>query len=97
MKFPLKEKTLEIRGQKVLVRELTAAQKAEWSTGSQGDKLRAQFFLASLCCVDPVLTEEEAANSPSEVIDAIAECALELSGINLQKKASVPPSSSSAE
>lgn len=82
--FPLKETVLSIRGTQVRVRELTHAKKMEISRLIKDDKFRGPALWASSVCVEPVLTEEQAANESADIIDEIAREGMRLSGIDLE-------------
>lgn len=84
-RFPLKEATLTIRDAQVRVRELTHAERSEWSSATVVDKSRAIRLMASLGTVDPKMTEDEAAAEPGEVIEEIVENIMELSGMKKKK------------
>lgn len=79
--FPLKEATITYEGTPIRLRELTQGDRSTFSAAVKADPLRGPAVMASLACVDPILTEEEATAEPAGVIDAIVEKALELSGM----------------
>jgi hypothetical protein len=93
MKFQLRTETIQVRGESILVRELTAGQKARWAEEAERNKFEIQYRLAALTSVDPPLTAEQAQELPSEVIEAICNCAMRLSGMDKEdpkKKPDVP-------
>lgn len=82
-KFPLRTKVIEVRGQKVTVRELTHAERKEFL---EVFKTRDAYpYLMSKCAVEPTWTEEEVPQESSEIIIAICDAGLELSGLSKQK------------
>lgn len=85
-KFNCKEETIDIRGQEVTVRELTAKQRAKWAKDAGADKFLGPAMLVSLSCVSPKFTLEEALEEPTEVIERITEIAMRLSGMGDEKK-----------
>jgi hypothetical protein len=86
-RFPLKEATLTIRDTEVRVRELTHAQRSEWSAATSVDSRRGAPLIASMGTVDPPMTENEATAEPGEVIGEIVEKIMEISGMRQKKGA----------
>jgi hypothetical protein len=84
--FPLKETVLSIRDHQIRVRELTHAKKMEISQLIREDRFRGPALWASACCVDPVMTEEQAACESAEIIDLIAREGMRLCGIDLDEQ-----------
>lgn len=80
-KFKLKEVTLTIRDMEVRVRELTQKERNDFVHRAADDRFRGPAILASLGCVDPQMTEEEWADEPSEVVEAVVSQVMELSGM----------------
>lgn len=85
--FPLRESVIEIRGMKCTVRELTQKRKQEVSKAIMEDRFRGPALWASSGCIDPVFTEEQAADESAEIIDQLARETMRLSGIDLGEKA----------
>lgn len=79
--FPLKETTVSVRGKQCRVRELSHEKRAAISKLIVEDKFRGPALYASACCVDPVFTEEQAAQLPAEVIDVLAKEGMRLCGM----------------
>lgn len=86
-RFTLKEATVPIRDTDVRVRELTQGERSAWSAAISVDKTRSGSLMASMGTVEPKMTEEEAAAEPGEVIEAIVDKILELSGLKKKKDA----------
>lgn len=80
MLFPLKESTIDVRGRKCVVRELSHKKRAEISKLIIEDKFRGPALWASWSSVDPEFTEDQAGDMPAEVIDALAREGMKLSG-----------------
>lgn len=87
-RFKLKETTFNVRDQEVTVRELTQAQRAQFSKDSTADKFRAPALIASLGLVTPAMSEKEIGDEPSDVVTAIVEEIMILSGL---KKREIKP------
>jgi len=79
-RFPLKSETITVREQSLTVRELSSKQKGEWAKAVTEDKFRAPGKLCSLVC-DPPVTEEEAADWPSDIVEQVVDIARRLSGM----------------
>jgi hypothetical protein len=79
-RFPLRSQQIEVRGEKITVRELSHKQKAEWSKRVQEDRYSALPVFASLV-VDPPVSADEADAWPAEVLEQIYDIGQKLSGI----------------
>jgi hypothetical protein len=80
----LKSSTIKVRGEEVAIRELTAGQRAQLYTVFKDDPVAAMPLVCAFCARDggnPMFTAEEAAELPPDVVDAIANEALKLSGM----------------
>lgn len=84
-KFQLKESTLRIRDMDVRVRELTQKERSEFGSRAATDRYRGPPVLASLGAIEPKLTEEEWAEEPAEVVEAVVDEIMELSGMSKKK------------
>jgi hypothetical protein len=82
MKFMLKEATMEVREQTVRVRELTHSERLQWVRAISEDKFRGPQLLVSLGSLEPKFSEEEAGDLPSDVVQAIVDKVLNLSGLD---------------
>jgi hypothetical protein len=80
-RFPLQSKQIEVRGEKITVRELSHKAKAEWSKRVQEDRYSALPVFASLV-VDPPVSPDEADAWPAEVLEQIYEAGRKLSGMD---------------
>lgn len=85
-KFALQESVITIRGQSVRVRELTHGERGEIAKGIGQDKFRGPALFVSKGSVEPTFTEEEAANEPADVMNAIAHEVMRLSGMLKDEK-----------
>lgn len=85
-KFKLKETTLDIRGSKVRVRELTQSERHKFFKEVSDDKFRAPAVLVSLGLVEPKMTEEEVADEPGDVIQILTDAIMNLSGMKSEKE-----------
>lgn len=84
--FALKQKQIELRGSKIMVRELSAGARADVVAASKDSVLRAQIVTAQLCAFGDdgkplAKTFDEAASWPPEVVEAVASEAMSLSGV----------------
>lgn len=80
----LKTERVEVRGESVTVRELTAGQRVELLEVFRDNPARAMSLICSMSAFDggeQLFTREEAENLPPDVVDAIANVALQLSGM----------------
>ena len=77
-RFPLKEEIIAVRGTDVRVRELTHAERNQFT---KADKFSIAALVASMGTLDPKMTAEQAADEPAEVLEQIVERILELSGM----------------
>lgn len=80
----LKTEAVEVRGESVTVRELTAGQRVELLTMFRDNPAQAMTLVCAMCAYDggePLFSREEAENLPPDVVDAIANVALQLSGM----------------
>lgn len=84
-RFELKTKTVTVRDQNVVVRELTQAERSEFVKQVTDDKFRAPALLVSLASTDPKMTEAEAAEEPAEVITLLASEIMTLSGMDAEE------------
>jgi hypothetical protein len=80
----LKSETVEVRGETVTVRELTAGQRIELLEVFRENAAAAMTQVCAMAAVEdgaPIFTAEEAEHLPPDVVDAIASTALRLSGM----------------
>jgi hypothetical protein len=89
--FSLKTEAVEVRGEKILVRELTAGARTAVLEAAKVSPLTAQIIAAQMCAVDGTgallcKTYEQAADWPPDVVEAIADKAMNLSGMEAQAK-----------
>lgn len=85
----LRHETVEVRGESVTVRELTAGQRVELLEAFRENAAAAMFLVCAMTARDEnglIWTREEAAELPPDVVDSIANAALNLSGMG----ASIP-------
>lgn len=80
MRFALKSETIEIRGEQLTIRELTDRQKGQWAKAVKEDVYCAASMLVSLVC-DPPVTQDEAAEWPSQITEQVVAVAQRLSGM----------------
>lgn len=86
MKFKLKEAMVDVRGEKVRVRELTHAERLQWVREATDDRYRGPSLLVSLGALEPKLTEEEVGDLPADVVETLSQEVMRLSGMNTAKK-----------
>lgn len=86
--FTLKTGTADVRGQKVLVRELTAGARQEVLNAFKADPLKAQIICAQHCALkDDGKPEfgpgdfDKVSAWPPDAVQAVSDLALELSGL----------------
>jgi hypothetical protein len=80
----LKTEVVEVRGESVTVRELTAGQRVELLQVFRDNPAKAMTIICAFCAFDggePLFSTEEADNLPPDVVDAIANTALRISGM----------------
>lgn len=81
-KFPVAEKTINVRGQDYRVRELTHKERTQIMKAVMEDKFRATALFASAGAIEPAFTEEEADSMSSFVVEAVAKEVMKLSGMD---------------
>jgi hypothetical protein len=79
--FPLTRKSVEIRGQKVTLREWTPAERNRFSELRRDSPEQAVYFMASTCLVEPAATAEEISAWPAAVLDALVTSIMALNGV----------------
>ncbi len=84
-RFKLKETTVESRGEKFLVRELTHAERNQWVKDATGDQYRGPATLIAFGAVDPKLTEDEVNGFPGDVVTDLFQAIMKLSGMKTEK------------
>lgn len=80
-KFKLKETSVEVRGEKVRVRELTHGERLQWIRAVQEDRFRGPALIISLATLEPKMTEEEVSELPADVAQVLAEAAMKISNL----------------
>ena len=85
-RFKLKEATVTVRGDMILVREITHAERLQWVKTSQEDHFRGPALLVSLGALDPKVTEDEVGEMPADVVQALTDKIMELSGLSKAKQ-----------
>lgn len=80
-KFKLKETTVTARDEAFVVRELTHAERSQWVRDAQTDTMRGPALLISLGTVNPKVTEEEANGYPNDVVEALFNEIMKISGM----------------
>lgn len=86
-KFKLKEKALTIRDMEVRVRELTHGERGKFAAEASKDSYRGPSLIAAMGAVEPKQTEEEWAGEPADVVQAVVDAILELSGMKSKEGA----------
>lgn len=86
MKFKMKETTVKVRGEDIRVRELTHAERHEWVKLAQEDRFRGPALLVSFGTIEPKVTEAEAGDWPAEVVTALTDEIMALSGMKREKE-----------
>jgi hypothetical protein len=82
-KFGLKENTITVRDQSVKCRELTYAERAAIIGRMNDDKQQTHAMFAAAGCIEPGLTEEEAAGESADVVTQIGREVMRLSGLSV--------------
>jgi len=80
----LKTESVEVRGETVTVRELTAGQREKLVVVFRDNPAAAMAAVVAMCARDgsePIWSEAEVADLPQDVVDAIGNAALRLSGL----------------
>jgi hypothetical protein len=85
-RFALKETTVAVRGEELRVREITHAERLQWVRTIQEDKFRAPGLLVSFGTLDPKFTEDEAGELPNDVVTALVDKIMEISGLEKGSK-----------
>jgi hypothetical protein len=80
-RFALKETTVTVRGEELRVREITHAERLQWVRTIQEDKFRGPGLLVSFGALDPKFSEEEAGELPNDVVTALVDKIMEISGL----------------
>lgn len=78
--FELQSETITVRGQQLVVTELSQRKKALWAKAVMEDRFSAPYVLVSLC-VSPAVTPEQANDWPSSIVETVVEVARRLSGM----------------
>ena len=81
----LKTSSVEVRGEMVEVVEITAGQREALIPMFKDSPVAAMRHVCAMCAVEdgePVWTPEEAEKLPSDVVDAVANEALRISGMD---------------
>lgn len=78
LRFPINSESVEIRGQRFTVRELTYKQKKLWAKAVQADMYCAPYVLAAMVCD---VSEEVAEDWPAQVLEEVADIARRISGM----------------
>ncbi len=81
MKFKLKEATVAVREESIRVRELTHGERIKWVKTVGEDQMRGPACIVALGALEPKLTEEEVGELPADVVSAVVEKIMELSGM----------------
>lgn len=80
-KFRIKQKELTIDGETVIVRGMSYAETRKFRETFASDKESAIPLVASMCCVQPRLSLEEANETATHVLMMINAAVFELSGM----------------
>lgn len=78
-KFKLRQESLQIRDMEVTVRELSHGERNKFLEAFSTDKHTATSLVASMGCINPKMTIEEAAEEPGDVLEQIVDKILVLS------------------
>ena len=79
--FPLTRKSVEIRGQKVTLREWTPAERNRFSEIRAENPEQAVYFMVATCLAEPVATAEDVSGWPAAVLDAAVSEIMTLNGV----------------
>ena len=77
--FPLSETSVELRGQVVLVRELTHGERIQFA--KTADKYSGPALLISIASVNPKISVEMAESLPADVVERLVGAIMTLSGM----------------
>ena len=80
----LNSEVVEVRGESVTVRELTAGQRVDLIGAFRDNPAKAMALICAMTALEdgsPLFTGEEADQLPPDVVDKIANVALRLSGM----------------
>lgn len=80
--FPLRESELTIRGRQIRVRELTQSERDSIAKDAKKDAFSPIAAFASLGCIEPAFTVEDACGMPADVVGTIAKEVMKLSGLS---------------
>jgi hypothetical protein len=89
--FPLRESTPTIRGRKIRVRELTQQERDSIAKHAKEADFSPISSFASLGCVDPKFSIDEAKAMPADVVGSIAKEVMKLSGLSSDEEGTGEP------
>jgi hypothetical protein len=88
-RWAFEQDVVEVGRNRVTVRELSDAERARFATAGKDpaySKLELLSLLVSLAAVEPTLTQSEAQEMPSRLLDAAAGRIMQLSGLDQDEK-----------
>jgi hypothetical protein len=88
-RWAFEQDVVEVGRNRVTVRELSDAERARFATVAKDpdySKLELLSLLVSLASVEPKLTQSEAQEMPSRLLDAAAARVMQLSGLDQDEK-----------
>ena len=80
-RFKLKETSVEVRDEKIRVRELTHGERLKWIRAVQEDRFRGPALIISLSVIEPKMTEDEVSELPADVVQVLAEASMKISNL----------------
>ena len=81
MMFALRTESLEVRGQRLTVSELTSGARVQWVRTTRESPDESAPLLVSLCLLEPTATVDDVKGWPAEVLDEVAEAIMRVSGM----------------
>jgi hypothetical protein len=86
----LKTEEIEVRGQKLTIRELSLSSRGKLIEATKKDPVATAAVIVELCLLgddgNPMLTRADCQQLPSDVVEQIAEHAMRLSGMKVAEK-----------
>jgi hypothetical protein len=79
-KFELEKKEIQVRGQKVIVREMTHGERMQYMDKAKDVQGITRWVVAA-CSIDPKLSEDEVADQPGDVVQQMFSAVLDASGL----------------